>query len=146
MTTSHSWTPTTGEQFLTTAERSSPSPVIHLGLSLADWRYLYNSVYFSGEGERVKDFSLCTIATWIASNGNQTIAEFMSLLQRLSQCHPKHPEQRASGWRTCLQANLATTAELEREKRYAGQAVQPHLCAFCPSALLPFNPEGIQHQ
>lgn len=129
-----------GEQFLTMAEGPSPSPNIHLGLSLANWRHFYNSVYISQEGEWVKGFSL--IATWIASNGKQTITESMSLLLSLNQCHPKHSEQRrASGWRTCLQANLCAHNSIAGEREeicWASSSASP-LCllSFSPSTLQP---------
>lgn len=140
MTNSHSQTPTMGEQFLTMAERPSPSPNIHLGLSLANWKYFYNSVYFSGEGEWVKDLS--PSATWRAPNGKQTITESTFLLLRLNQCHPKHSEQRRpSGWRTCLQVNLSVhnSRAGEREEICWASSSASLLCilSFSPSTFQP---------
>lgn len=140
MANSHSQNPTMGGQLLTMAERPSPSPNIHSGLSLANWRHFYHSVYFCAEGEWVKEFSLRTIATWIPSNGKQAITESTSLHLRLNQCNLKHSQRRASGWRTCLEANLCA----HNSRAGDGERVGCASSSASPLCFLSFNPSTLQ--
>lgn len=124
LTSSQSQTPTVGRQLLTMARQRFLLVQIFIQDSAWPTEHIFcDSAFFNVEGERVKQFTLCNVATQVARNGKQTTSEQiepMSLktlsteksfrLENVFACKPfAHNDRAGGGQRGVLDSGSAST-------------------------------------